>query len=150
MSFHLWLILNHKYSVYKYRLSYTQCRPTYGVFPSVYTTYIKVVFTILNVVIHTAYSHPCIWRFIKVVFTIHNVVIHTAYSKLSYLCSFSLLLYLLPMSLCGWSSMPAVSSSAQSVIFPHVLIYPHHVNYKQSSMVRNSYLISRSWMLIFY
>ena len=96
MSTYLRLILIYKYNVYKYRLYYTQCRHTYGVFPSVYTTYIKVVFTILN------------------------VVIHTAYSKIAYLCSFSLLLYLLTMSLCGWSSMPAVSSSAQSVTCSHV------------------------------
>ena len=60
MSTYLRLILIYKYNVYKYRLYYTQCRHTYGVFPSVYTTYIKVVFTILNVVIHTAYSHPSI------------------------------------------------------------------------------------------
>ena len=60
MSTYSRLILIKKYSVYKYRLYYTQCRHTYGVFSSVYTTYIKVVFTILNVVIHTAYSHPSI------------------------------------------------------------------------------------------
>ena len=84
------------------------------------TTCLSVVFPIRNVVIHTAYSNTCILRFLNVVFTIRNVVIHTTYSKIAYLCSVFPLLYLLPISLCDWSSLPAVSSSAQSVTCSHV------------------------------
>ena len=52
----------------------------------------------------------------------HNVVIHMAYSNMAYLCSVFSLLYLLPISLCDWSSLPAVSTSAQSV----ACFYVHH------------------------
>ena len=92
----------------------------YSVFLNIDTTCLRVVFPIRNVVIHTAYSNTCILRFLNVVFTIRNVVIHTTYSKIAYLCSVFPLLYLLPISLCDWSSLPAVSSSAQSVTCSHV------------------------------
>ena len=69
-----------------------------------------------------AYSNTFTLRFLNVVFTIRNVVIHMAYSNIAYLCSVFSLLYLLPISLCDWSSLPAVSSSAQSV----ACFYVHH------------------------
>ena len=93
MSSYILRIPKHLYcSFFKYRLYYTQCRHTYGVF--------------LNI---------CTIPFSNIVFTIRNVVIHMAYSKIAYLCSVSSLLYLLPISRCDWSSLPAVSSSGQSV-----------------------------------
>ena len=83
-------------------------------------SFLHVVFTIPNVVIHMAYSNTYALRFLKVVFTVRNVVIHMAYSTIAYLCSISSLPYLLPASLCDWSSLPAVSTSAKSVACFHV------------------------------
>ena len=88
---------------------------------------LNIVFTIHNVVIHMAYSNTCTLPFPNIVFTIRNVVIHMAYSKIAYLCSVSSLLYLLPISRCDWSSLPAVSSSGQSVTCSHVQHFGHNI-----------------------
>ena len=144
MSSYMLRIPKHLYHVYNCRPCYTWCRHTYGGFQYLFpissllytmSSYIwrvtihvpNIVFTIHNVVIHMAYSYTCILPFPNIVFTIRNVVIHMAYSKIAYLCSVSSLLYLLPISRCDWSSLPAVSSSGQSVTCSHVQHFGHNI-----------------------
>ena len=95
MSSTILRIPKHLYcSFFNYRLYYTQCRHTYGVF--------------LNI---------CTIPFSNIVFTIRNVVIHMAYSKIAYLCFVSSLLYLLPISRYGWSSLPVLLEKKLRVLY---------------------------------
>ena len=132
-------------AIYISRLYCNQCRLLTLQSSNTYKLrFLNVVFSIRNVVIHMAYSNTYTLRFLNVVFPIRNVVIHMAYSYIAYLRSVSSLLSLPPLARCDWSSLPALSSSAQSVSCFHVQ-YFRNITYIVTIITCIPFISSDNW-----